>query len=408
MRIGSLTDAKIRKLTAKKSRYLVGDGGGLYIEVMTTGAKYWRLRIRGANETKITLGEYPIVGLLEARRKRDECKIAIDRGVTPKNINAPVPTFRSVALDWFGRQVEGVRGEKYARQLHAWMERYLFPALGGRPIADIKAPELLTLLRIIEEEGHATTAHKVKQIAGQIARYGVGTGVCERDFSIDLKGVLTPVNTKHNASLTDPADVARLLFAIDVYRGSIVVRSALQFSAYTFLRPGEVRSIEWREINLEKWEIRIPEEKMKMRRPHIVPLSSQVIAILEKLRPFTGHGRYLFPNAWKTNGTAPMGKYSITAALRSMGFDAEEMTAHGFRSLASTNLNEQGYPPDVIERQLAHVDKNGVRGAYNYAEYLPERRKMMQEWADWLDSLKSQTERTLPNWELKSLQNLAL
>jgi integrase len=230
--------------------------------------------------------------------------------------------------------------------------------------------------------------HRVKQIVGQVARYGVGIGACERDFSADLKGVLTPEIIKHHPSLTDPADVARLLLAIDSYQGSFIVKDALQLSAYTFLRPREVRWLEWGEINTETKEIRIPAEKMKMRRLHIVPLSSQVIALLEGLRPLTGHGRYLFPNIRTPKGTEPIGHNSVIAALRYMGFGSDEMTAHGFRSLASTNLNEQGYPPDVIERQLAHVDKNGVRGAYNYAEYLPERRKMMQEWADWLDSLK--------------------
>jgi integrase len=289
-----------------------------------------------------------------------------------------------------------VRSEGHARTVSLRLEKYLFPVLGSRPIADIVAPELLALLRDIEAGGAIETAHRVKQIAGAIFRFGIATGRCVHDISGDLKGALVPKSVMHHSSLTAPKDIAVLMRGIDVYRGSPVVKTALYFSAYSMLRPGEVRRLEWAEVDFDGMEIRIPAEKMKKRRLHIVPMARQVVEILERLRPLTGSGKYVFPSMRTPDGSRPMSENTIRVALRAMGFSNEEMTAHGFRSMSSTNLNEQGWDGDLVELQLAHQEENKVRAAYNYAERLPERRKMMQAWADWLDSLMSDTPQQAP------------
>jgi integrase len=268
------------------------------------------------------------------------------------------------------------------------LEKFLFPHIGSHPIGGICAYEILIPLRAIEALGMNETAHTVRQIAGQVFRYAVASGYAEHDVTVDIRGALAPVVSRHNPSVTDPREIAGLLAAMRAFEGSPVVRAALWFSAYTFLRPGEVRHIEWGEVNFETAEVRLPAEKMKMRRPHILPLSKQTEGVLTSLRPLTGRGRYVFPSIRVMDaGSVPMSENTINVALRRLGYGKDKMCAHGFRSMASTNLNEQGWPPDVIERQLAHVEGNSVRAAYNYAQYLPERRKMMQAWADWLDGL---------------------
>ena len=267
------------------------------------------------------------------------------------------------------------------------MQRFLFPYIGNRLVNEVTAPEILAALRIVEARGLNDTAHTALQTCGQAFRYAIAAGYAERNPAADLRGALAPVVRKHNASLTEPGQIAELLRAMHSFQGSEVVRLALWFSAYTFGRPGEIRHAEWTEFDLNRAEWKIPAEKMKMRRPHIVPLSKQVLELLNPLQVITGRGRYTFPSIRSIKGIDPMSENTITAALRRLGFGKGEMTAHGFRSMASTNLNEQGWAPDVIERQLAHVEGNSVRAAYNYAEYLPERRRMMQSWADWLDAL---------------------
>ncbi|MCL2009681.1 MAG: site-specific integrase [Synergistaceae bacterium] len=246
------------------------------------------------------------------------------------------------------------------------------------------------LLRRLEDRGIIDTAHRVMNYCSQIFRYAVATGRAERDPTADLRGALQPLKSKHRAAITEPAKIQQLLRAMDAFDGTYIVKCGLWFSAYTFVRPGEIRQAEWKEFNLEDAEWKISEKKMKMRRPHIVPLAKQVIELLESLKPLTGHGTYVFPSLRSSKGTQPMSENTILYALRRMGFSDDEMCAHGFRGMASTRLNEQGWHPDVIERQLAHVERNSVRAAYNHAEYLPERRKMMQTWADYLDSLKAQ------------------
>jgi integrase len=289
--------------------------------------------------------------------------------------------------------VEGVSysPERYSSTAKVTLARitaYLLPLVGDRPIKDITPPELLVALRAVEARGTIDTAHRVKQIAGKIFRYGIATGVCERDAAADLRDALPPIpKDKHFAALTDPQDIAGLLRAVNGYTGSVVVKNAVLFSLYTFQRPGEIRRAEWTEIDWGKAKWEIPAQKMKMRRDHIVPLSRQALEILQRLKPLTGRGRYIFASYNLSDGSRPIGANGVCGALRRLGYTTDEICAHGLRTAASTNLNEQGWPPDVVERQLSHAEKDTVRDAYNKAEYLPQRQEMMQVWADWLDSL---------------------
>jgi integrase len=388
----ALTELQIRQLKAKEKRFMVRDDGGLYIEVMSSGNKHWRYRYHdGSKSVKLSLGEYPYVSLREAREKRDELKKGRAHGVDPKNtLHPPVAlTFKNVALEWYEKRIKNIKSEKYQYKVLSRMERFLFRCIGEKSIKDVTAPEILAALRVIESQGMNETAHTVHQICGQVFRYAIAAGHAERNPAADLQGALVPVIPKHHGALTGTQDIAGLLRAMDGFNGSFVVKCAVWFSAYTFARPGEVRHAEWTEFNLDAAEWKIPAEKMKKRRPHIVPLSRQVLDILSQMKSWTGQGKYVFPsNRTLNHGERPMSENTVTAALRRLGYTGDEMTAHGFRSMASTTLNEQGWHPDVIERQLAHVEGNSVRAAYNYAEYLPERRKMMQAWADWLDGLK--------------------
>jgi len=254
-------------------------------------------------------------------------------------------------------------------------------------VRDILAPELLATIRRIESRGAIETAHRTLQNCGQVFRYAVASGYADRDISGDLRGAIPPTKEKHHASVTDPKDVAALLRTIESYAGSFVTMCALRLAPMTFVRPGELRHAEWGEIDLDKAEWRIPAEKMKMREQHIVPLSRQAVAILRELHPLTGAGKYVFPSV--RTQARPMSENTVNAALRRLGYAKDEMTGHGFRSMASTLLNEMGWNRDAIERQLAHAERNSIRAAYNFAEFLPERRKMMQAWADYLDKLRA-------------------
>ncbi|MDP1845501.1 MAG: site-specific integrase, partial [Candidatus Moranbacteria bacterium] len=292
----------------------------------------------------------------------------------------------AVAREWF-KKMSTVWVPRHAETIIRRLESYVFPQLGQRPINEVTAPELLAMLRKLEAQGTVETAHRVKQICGQVFRYAIATGRTDRDPAADLRGALTPAKPKRMASITDPKGAAGLLRAIDGYHGSFVTACALKLAPLVFVRPGELRQAEWSEIDLEAAEWRIPADKMKMKSPHIVPLSRQAIDILREIHQLTGNGKYVFPSL--RTGSRPMSNNTVNAALRRMGFSKEEMTGHGFRSMASTLLNEQGWNRDAIERQLAHAERNKVRAAYNYAEFLPERRKMMQAWADYLDDLKA-------------------
>jgi integrase len=260
--------------------------------------------------------------------------------------------------------------------------------LGARGIAEIKAPELLAIIRSIEASGTIETAHRVRQIAGQIFRFGIASGLCEHDLCADLKGALTPRKPEHQATLTDPREVEGLVRAMETYRGSPIVKSALWFTAYTFQRQGSIRNAEWMEMDFGACLWRIPALKMKGKRDHMVPLSKQCVELLAMLKPLSGHGKYVFPSERTLDGSRGISENTVNAALRRMGFSKEEMCAHGFRGTASTLLNEQGWNSDIIELCLAHQERNQVRAAYNHAERMEERRELMQHWADYLDDLR--------------------
>lgn len=275
----------------------------------------------------------------------------------------------------------------HAAKTFRFLERDVFPVLGARPIGEITAPELLATLRKVEARGTLETAHRVHQTCSRVFRYAVATGRAERDPAADLRGAIPPQKQVHRASISDPVRIGELLRAIDGYDGSPITKAGLQLAALTFVRPGELRKAEWTEFDLDGAEWRIPAVRMKMSEQHIVPLAKQAVVILKELQKETGAGHLVFPGA-RTNGR-PMSENTLNAALRRLDYGRDEMTAHGFRSMASTLLNEQGWHRDAIERQLAHAERDGVRAAYNYAEHLPERRKMMQAWANYLDGLRA-------------------
>jgi integrase len=385
-----LTDVKVRQAKPRERPYKLGDGNGLHLEVLPTGGKYWHLRYWvQKKEHKVSLGVYPEVGLADARAKRDAFKKALAAGLDPRAKKTELPTFEGVAREWHSRNIVPSKSTKYSYQILSRLEKFIFPHIGGRPINEIAAPEILVPLRTIEALGLNDTAHTVHQIAGQIFRYAIANGYAERNPAADLIGALTPVVTQHRAAITDPRKIKDLITAMGAFSGSPVVKAALWFSAYTYQRPGEIRKAEWAEVDLDAGEWRIPAEKMKMREPHIVTLSKQSVGLLRKLRPLTGHGRYVFPSIRSaTRGDVPMSENTIVAALRRLGFGQDEMCAHGFRGMASTILNEQEWNFDVIEASLAHSPKDGARSAYNHARWLSKRREMVQWWADWLDSLK--------------------
>ncbi|MDA8350860.1 MAG: tyrosine-type recombinase/integrase [Pseudomonadota bacterium] len=391
-----LTDTKIRTAKPRERPYKLFDGGGLYLLVApqkdgSTG-RYWRLKYRVRGKEKVlAIGVYPEIGLREAREARDDAKKLLVRGTDPgekKRAGKIVQsdTFRLVAEEWLGLQARKLA--TVTLEKGRWMlETFIFPRLGDKLINDIKAPELLAALRAIESKGHHETATRTKQRVGQVMRYAIATGRAERDITADLRGALAPVPTKNRAAITDPAQVGELLRALDGYQGEPATAAALKLAPLTFVRPGELRGAEWREFDLDAAEWRIPGERMKMGDAHIVPLSTQAVAILRELHPLTGSGKLLFPSLRSRD--RPMSENTLNAALRRLGYTTEQMTAHGFRAMASTLLNEQGFPPDVIELQLAHAERNKVRAAYNRAQRLEERRRMMQAWADYLDALRA-------------------
>lgn len=390
-----LTDTAIRNAKPATKPVKLADEKGLFLLVTPRGGKWWRHKYRFAGKEKLlSFGTYPDIGLKEARQRRDDARKLLAAGVDPgehrkahkaSRSSSAVNSFEVVAREWFGKYAPtwaATHGDKIIRRL----ERDIFPWLGARPIADITAPELLTVLRRVEERGAIETSHRAMQNCGQIFRYAIATGRAERDPSADLRGALSPVKPKHHASITEPKAIGELLRAIEGYNGSLVTKCALKLAPLVFVRPGELRKAEWVEFDLDSAEWRIPAARMKMREQHIVPLSKQALAVLRELSPLTGQGRYVFPGA-RTNGR-PMSENAVNAALRRLGYSGNEMTGHGFRSMASTLLNEQGWHRDAIERQLAHAERNAVRAAYNYAEHLPERRKMMQAWSDFLRTLQ--------------------
>lgn len=389
-----LTAIEIKTAKATDKQYKMTDGGGLYLLVTTNQAKYWRLDYRFAGKRNtLAIGVYPEISLLEARERRVAARKILANGADPSEIKKAQKTatvalaensFESIAREWFSKHSPNWK-ENHSSKIIRRLETDIFPWLGPRPANDITAPELLATVRRIESRGALETAHRALANCGQVLRYAVATGRAQRNPAADLRGALPPVKGKHFATITDPKAIGELLRDLDGYQGSFVTRCALRLSPLVFLRPGELRKAEWTEIDLDKAEWRIPAVRMKMDALHIVPLSTQAVTILHEIHPLTGTGKYVFPGA--RTDTRPMSENAVLAALRRMGYTTDEMTGHGFRSMASTLLNEQGFNRDAIERQLAHAERNGVRAAYNYAEYLPERKRMMQAWADYLASL---------------------
>lgn len=390
-----LTDTKLRALKPRPKVYRVADSGGLCIEIRPTGAKLWRFRYRaGAKANMIGLGDYPAMSLQEARRERDRQRDLLSSGADP-SINRKQAKAREAAEQ--DNRFEAVAKEWLAKQGHwsqatmdksvAMLETWAYPWIGHRPMRAITPADMLTLIQRPEAQNKIETAQRLKQRCGQIFRYAIPSGRCDRDPTADLRGVLKTVRVRHHASVTERPKIGALLRAIDGHAGSFVVLCAMRLSALTFVRPGELRYWEWSEISDDGTEWRIPASKMKMRNPHIVPLPRQAQAVIAELKPVTGGGKYLFPSA--RTGARPMSENTVNAALRALGYSNDDMTAHGFRSMASTILNEEGWNRDWIERQLAHAERDKIRGAYNYAEYLPDRRRMMQAWADLLDQLRA-------------------
>ncbi|MGH8471735.1 MAG: tyrosine-type recombinase/integrase [Gammaproteobacteria bacterium] len=387
-----LTDIAIKAGKPRERPYKLFDAGGLYLIVSPSGGRWWRLNyVCGGAHKTLSLGTYPLVALKQAREKRDDLRRLLANGVDPGAV-------RKAAKRSGDGAFEALTREWHAKHRHAWtsghadriladLSKNVFPWLGGQPPADITPAELLAVLRRIEARGALETAHRVLSDCGRVFRYAIATGRAERDVAADLRGALPPTRPVRHAAITEVKAIGGLLRALDGYEGQFITRCALRLAPLLFVRPGELRAAEWREFDLEAAEWRIPTQRMKMRQVHIVPLARQALAILRELYPLTGHGCYVFPSL--RTGSRPLSENTLNAALRRLGYDKHTMTSHGFRSMASTVLNESGWHHDAIERQLAHSPKDKVRATYNYAEYLPERRRLMQWWADYLDGLRA-------------------
>lgn len=395
-----LTDTAVKSAKRREKPYKVSDERGLYVEVRPNGGKWWRLRYRYAGKQKLlALGTYPDVSLKEARQKRDKARQLLADGIDPSAHKkqqkreakiAAANSFESVAREFIARQAN-VWTAKYAAGQLRRMELDLFPLIGARPIAEIDPPELLDVLRRIEARGSLDMAARMRQTAGQVFRYGIACGLCKRDPSADLRGALTPHKTKHMAAVK-PEEFPELLRRIDDYDGDLVTRLALQFLALTFVRTSDLIGASWNEFDADNALWIIPAKRLKMKDgcDHVVPLARQALDVLARLRELNGHSEYVF--ASPRTPKKPISNNTILYALYRLGYHSR-MTGHGFRALASSILNESGlWSPDVIERQLAHYERNRVRAAYNRAEFLTQRREMMQWYADHLDELRTKAQ----------------
>jgi integrase len=390
-----LTDTTVRNAKPADKIVRLYDEGGMYLEISPAGGKWWRLKYRFAGkEKRLALGVYPEVALKEARAKRDDARRLLADGIDPgaqrkaqkaASASLAANSFEVVAREWFAKYSQPW-APAHAARVMSRLERDVFPYQGGRPIADITAPELLAVVRRIEERGSLDVAHRTLSTCGQIFRYGIATGRAERDISADLRGALPPAEGGHFAAVTAPKEVGALLRALDGYKGSMVVCSALRLAPLVFVRPGELRRAEWADIDLDAAEWRFTTSKTQTQ--HIVPLAKQAVEILRELHQLTGRGRYVFPS--ERGNDRPMSDNAVLSAMRRMGIGKDEMSGHGFRAMARTILDEvMGFRPDLIEHQLAHAVRDPLGRAYNRATHLPERRVMMQAWADYLDQLKT-------------------
>ncbi|WP_415887686.1 tyrosine-type recombinase/integrase [Neptuniibacter sp. QD37_6] len=391
-----LTDTKIRQAKPRDKDYKLSDGRGLFLLIKKNGSKYWRLKYRFAGKEKLlSIGVYPEITLKKARKATDEARELLEQGIDPsqhkqavqaQRVEAHQNNFEMVAREW--HQQQKIKwSEGYADKVLRAIERDLFPFIGSLSFDDIQPPLLLRAFRKVEGRGALDTAHRVKQLTGQIYRYAVATGRADRDITQDLTGALAPFKRQHFPAITEPEEVAKLLRMIDSYEGTITVRAALQLAPLVFVRPSELRKAEWSEIDFDSAEWRIPGEKMKMGVDHIIPLSTQAIEILKEQQLFSGNWQYVFPSA--RSPRRPMSDNAILSAFRNMGIPKEKMTAHGFRAMARTILDEVlGERVELIEHQLAHAVKDTLGRAYNRTTHLPQRREMMQRWADYLYELK--------------------
>src|SRR5687768_187394 len=394
----ALTDTAIRNTKPADKPLKLTDERGLYLLLKPNGSRWWRFDYRyGGKRKTLSMGVYPDVSLKDARNRRDEARKLLASDADPGENRKAV---KAAKLEQAANRTEVITREWYTKYSSTWnashgeriirrFERDIFPWIGSKPIAELAAPELLAAVRRIENRGALETAHRALGNCGQVFRYAIATGRATRDISADLRGALPPVKGEHFAAITEPKQVASLLRAMDDYTGSHVVRCALRLAPLVFVRPGELRTAEWKDIDIDGAEWRYTVTKTNT--PHIVPLSRQAVEILTELQALTGRGRFVFPGA-RTNGR-PMSDNAILAALRRMGIDKEEMSGHGFRAMARTILDEVlGFRPDFIEHQLAHSVRDPNGRAYNRTAHLPERRKMMQQWADYLEKLRAGAE----------------
>ncbi len=398
-----ITDTSIKSAKPTEKPVKMTDGDGLYLLIHPNGGKWWRFDYRFDGKRKtLSMGVYPDVSLRDARDRRDAARKQIANGIDPgehrkanksARADAVANSFEAVAREWYSKMLPTWTPD-HADKIIKRFERDVFPWIGGKPIANLNAPEVLTTIRRIEARGRLETAHRALQSCGQVFRYAVATGRAERDPTGDLRGALPPTREKHMAALTDPAEVGALLRAVDAFRGTLIVQSALKLSALVFVRPGELRQAAWSEIDLEKGEWNIPASRMKgwtrkgITTPHLVPLAPQAVTILRELQPLSGRGAHVFAGR---DTKKPMSNAAVNAALRRMGYDTKtEMTGHGFRAMARTILHEElGVDRDVIEHQLAHAVPDALGTAYNRTKFIKERRAMMGRWADYLDKLKA-------------------
>ena len=395
-----LTDTAIRNAKPGDKPRKISDGRGLYLEVAPSGGKWWRLKYRhNGKEKRISLGVYPEVSLQEARKRRETTRSLIANGIDPsehrqnqklEDERQTANGFEQIAREWYEQQKPSWTAD-HAITVIRRLEVNVFPWLGAKTITDISAPELLTCLRRVESRGAIETAHRVLSICSQVWRYAIATGNAERNIAADLRGALRPVKTRHYPTVTEPARIGELLRMFDGYHGTLTVRCALRLAPLVFQRPGELRQLEWSQLDLDAGEWRFTASKDGP--PHIVPLARQALEILNELKPLTGRGRYVFAGA--RSASRPMSENTVNAAYRRMGITGDELVGHGLRAMARTVLDEElGFRPDFIEQQLAHAVRDPLGRAYNRTTHLAERHKMMQAWADYLDKLKAGTAQT--------------
>ena len=397
-----LTDTKLRALKLEDASYRIADSNGLCIEVRPTGAKVWRYRYRFAGKPSMaTIGEYPAVTLQDARRERDRLRALVRAGTNPAHaqraaraasVERHANTFGAIGMEYIAkREREGMTAHSVERDRRA-LEKYLAP-IYDTPISEVTAPLLLAALRKLENRGVIETTHRVRALSGRIFKYAIATGRATSNPAPDLTGALERTQTRHFPSVIDPGDIGALLRALHGYQGTVVVRAALKLAPLVFVRPGELRQAKWADVDLDgaEWRYRVTKTDSE----HIVPLATQAVEILRDLQPYTRRSAYIFPG--ERSASRPMSENTINAALRYLGYDRDTMTGHGFRAMARTVLDEVlGYRPDLIEHQLAHAVKDPLGRAYNRTKHLPERRKMMQGWADYLDGLRTAPEKVVP------------